>query len=297
MDKMHPTVLLAHLRARRPSVLPEGELTVQPIQESAFRVSVGGQSFFVKWIAASNARGQNELRIGRSFARLKAIPAPRLLFEVPLADGVIAGWEWAAGADLRAQHRHRLPEAFACLGRLHKALRSHSEVMAPLGSARYPTLRAMLAAETYRLTAPLELPVQARCLAILARLEAGYPTLIHGDMHPGNILVEGERVWIVDWAYACNSLNLFDLDYIQTLFLPAPGPDWSVIGPEEAGPVLEAYYQAAGLEGVDIYRTHQAVMVWNLLRAHENALLNGYRAAAQQTRRQLYTLLGQVAHG
>ena len=289
---MDATELLNLLIAHPPVGLPGGDLAARVIQENVFQVRVGGRDFFVKWIASGNAHGQNELRIGRAFARLKSIPAPRMLFEQAVVGGVIAGWEWIQGRDLRERNREHLPQAFACLGEMHRQMRNSSEITAPLGSARYATVREMLAAETHRLAAPFEAPIQARCLAIVARLDVGYPTLIHGDMHPGNILLEGEHVWIVDWSYACNSLNLFDLDYILSMPLAETGPAWTVIRPEEAGLVLEAYFRAAGMEKVDIARVHQAVMVWNLLRNYENAILNGYRAEAQLTREQLVNLLG-----
>ena len=288
---MDISALLAQLSAHPPDGMPREGLAARLIQENVFQARAGGQDFFVKWIAAGNAHGQNELRIGRAFARLKTIPAPRMIFEQAVEGGVIAGWEWIQGHDLRQQDRQRLPQAFARLGQIHRQMRNANEVTAPLGSARYATIREMLAAEIYRLTAPFEAPVQTRCQAIIARLEAGYPTLIHGDMHPGNLLLQGERVWIVDWSYACNSLNLFDLDYILSAPLAGTGPAWSLIRGEEAGPVLAAYFQAAGMENVDIPRMHLAVMVWNLLRTHENAMLNGYRAEAQQVREQLLNLL------
>jgi thiamine kinase-like enzyme len=132
-----------------------------------------------------------------------------------------------------------------------------------------------------------------RCTEVIARLEAGFATLIHGDMHPGNVIATPEKIWLVDWSYACNSLNLFDLDYVQSFPIESSGPAWAQIYPEEARMVLPAYFKAAGLEGLDITRIHQAVMVWSLLRSIENAVKNGYRSEALKERQQL---MGLLAH-
>ncbi len=48
-------------------------------------------------------------------------------------------------------------------------------------------------------------------LAALAALPPGGATLCHGDLHPHNLVVEGERAWLLDWEYAHVSQPLWDL--------------------------------------------------------------------------------------
>lgn len=261
------------------------------VQENVFQVCSGRQTYLVKWIVSSSARGQNELRIGRLFRRFKVVPAPRLLLEVRFDQGMIAGWEWVEGHDLRESGREYLIDAFSRLGELHLQLRNTAEIVSPLGGGPFGSVSELLAAEAYRLCAPFDAATRDRCTRLISRLEAGYPTLIHGDMHPGNIMVARQQVWLIDWSYACNSLNLFDLDYIASSSLPADGPAWSQITPQEAVLVLPAYFQAAGLGQSNYYETHHAVMVWNLLRTYENSVNNGYRAELPLIRERLQTLL------
>jgi Ser/Thr protein kinase RdoA (MazF antagonist) len=255
---------------------------------------VGRRSFFIKWITNQDAHGQNELRTARVFPQWANVPAPRLLFEKKVKGGVLAGWEWIEGHDLRARDRDRLPEVFARLGEHHLAMRNEGRLASPLNQMRFNRVGELLDSETDRLTAPFDPEIRARCRAVIARLEDGYPTLIHGDMHPGNILLSGEQIYFVDWSYACNSLNLLDLDYIHSLPVQSSDPSWAVINPAEAALALPAYFRAAGLAHLDPFKTHQAVMVWNLLRTYENGVKNGYRAEVITTREQLFDLLGRV---
>jgi hypothetical protein len=288
---MDVAALRNQLNNQRPVQLPDGEITARELQENVFRVRVGRHLFLVKWIAIENLRGQNELRIGRLFVRFHVVPAPRLLFETNVDLGVIAGWEWIEGHDLREQKRENQIDAFTRLGEFHRALRNSGEVVAPPNGGKYACVKEMLAAETYRLCSPFEQGIRERCVEIIRRLEVGYPTMIHGDMHPGNIIATEKQIWFVDWSYACNSLNLFDLDYVQSYALPPTGPAWSQITPQEAVMVLPAYFQAAGMEDVNYFQVHHAVMVWGLLRTYDNSVINGYRAELGLIRSQLQELL------
>jgi len=152
----------------------------------------------------------------------------------------------------------------------------------------------MLVSESDRLTAHFDENIRVRCGEIISRLAAGYPTLIHGDVHPGNFLLSDRQIYLVDWSYACNSLNLLDLDYIHSLTIQVGNLPWTIIQPTEAAMVLPAYFRAAGLGHLDPFLTHQAVMVWNLLRNHENFVQNGYRAEAVNVREQLFDLLARI---
>jgi hypothetical protein len=288
---MDTVALLHHFIQQRPPQFPAGEVVVREMQENVFQVKVGRHPFLVKWIGTDSSRGQNELRIGRLFGRFAVVPAPRLLFETALDHGVIGGWEWIEGHDLREEGRENLIEAFTRLGEFHAALRNNGEVFSPPNGGKFAGVKEMLAAETHRLCTPFDQGIRERCVDIVSKLEVGYPTMIHGDMHPGNIIATEKKIWFVDWSYACNSLNLFDLDYIQSYALPPTGPAWSQITPQEAVMVLPAYFQAAGLEDINYFQVHHAVMVWALLRTYDNSVINGYRAELGIIRSQLHELL------
>ncbi len=90
--------------------------------------------------------------------------------------------------------------------------------------------------------------VKAKCREMWRTLAAGYPTLIHGDLHPGNLRLTTRGLFFVDWGYARQTLNFFDLDYVR--LLPMPGETeqpWWLITPDEATAVLPAYFAACGL--------------------------------------------------
>ena len=281
------------LRTALTDVLPGGDLLMHVVQKDIIRVESGGQAYLVKWISAHDGAGQNELRVGRLFRKQALLPVPQLVFEKPVEGGVIAGWEWAEGLDLRTHRRDRLPEVFGWLGQLHRAMRNQGQVAAPMSSRTYATVRELVEAESVRLTALVEPAVRGICAEWLSRLEIGYSTLIHGDMHPGNVILGDDRVWFVDWGYARNSLNLFDLDYIHSVSMPGSQQFWAIIHPHEAMSVLDAYFDAAGIPCDDVLAIHRAVMVWNLLRSLESGLENGNATEAARARRQLAHLLSK----
>jgi aminoglycoside phosphotransferase (APT) family kinase protein len=43
-------------------------------------------------------------------------------------------------------------------------------------------------------------PVKEKLLALLRGMDTGKSKLCHGDMHPGNILFDGETHWMIDWS-------------------------------------------------------------------------------------------------
>jgi aminoglycoside phosphotransferase (APT) family kinase protein len=56
-----------------------------------------------------------------------------------------------------------------------------------------------------------------RNLAALAELEAGWAqavagnSLVHADLRADNLLIDGDRIWLLDWPWACRAQPWFDL--------------------------------------------------------------------------------------
>jgi hypothetical protein len=245
---------------------------LEPLQENVYCLRSAIQRLFLKWIAADDRYGQNEIHINRQFASTPGFPGPRLLFTVPMGQATLAAWAWAAGDDLRRHQREALPRAFAALGRFHAQQRNTEPVSSPTTHHSYPTVQAMLEDELATLTIGLERAVVAQCKEAFDRLAAGYVTCIHGDLHPGNIRVAADQLQLVDWGYALNSLNLFDLAYVQRhpgLALDATA--WWQIGPSEADAVLAAYFATCGMDPVAWEPLHWAVEVWSTLYGYHNA--------------------------
>ena len=248
---------------------------LESLQEGVFHLHTD-PPYFLKWIPEDDHRGNNELRVNQVVLSKANIPVPRLIFMIKLAGATLAGWEWLEGTDLRYRHREWLPQAFAALAGFHAEQRHAGRVESLITHCVFDTVRQLLESELAFLCAGLEEAVRQKAVEAFNLLEAGYPTRVHGDAHPGNIHLTGAGLTFVDWGYSASSLNLFDLGYIQTIHLPPHGEaDWWCITPDEARPVLNSYYKACGIKNPDIDRLQWAVMFWSLLWERYNCLKQG----------------------
>jgi Ser/Thr protein kinase RdoA (MazF antagonist) len=244
---------------------PAGEWSAEALGENAYRIQQNGKAFFAKWIACDDPRGQNELEVNRTVLAATSLPVPKLLRILPAGPDRLAVWEWVEGDDLRSAQREFLPEAFRRLGEFHASRRGRGPVSSPVTSQTYETVEAFLEGETRALCMDLSPAQHEACARILQRLSCGYATMIHGDMHPGNLRLASSGPVFLDWGYARWSINLLDLDYIRSFPIRPPETDWWIIQPEEAGDVLAAYFSACGMLDAEIMKTHFAIMVWAAL--------------------------------
>lgn len=124
------------------------------------------------------------------------------------------------GADMLSllqQRPWRLPGLARTLAGAHLAVNA---VRAP---ADLPELREVLAARIGAAVMPPHLRDHA--LRTLDGLPDG-DRLCHGDYHPGNVLVDGDRVAVIDWSNATRGVP--EADHARTLLLlrwadPLPG--------------------------------------------------------------------------
>ena len=244
---------------------PAGEWSAKALGENTYLIQQNEQVFFAKWIAGNDRRGQNEIEINRMVLGVTSLPVPKLLRVLPAGADRLAVWEWVEGDDLRSKHRERLPEAFRRLGEFHAARRGKGPISSPITGQTYETVEAFLEGETRALCMDLSPAQQEACACRLQRLSCGYPTLIHGDMHPGNVRLGSSGLMFLDWGYARRSINLFDLDYVRSIPIRPPETDWWIIQPEEAEGVLAAYFSTCGLPDAETGEIHFAVMVWAAL--------------------------------
>ncbi len=263
----------------------EGEWAFEKLAENVYRLEQGGRRFFAKWIADDDERGRNELEINRTVLSRADLPTPALLHVVPAGPGRLALWEWVDGEDLRQEGRDLLPQAFRLLGHFHAAQRHIGPLSSPVTGQVYASVADLLRGEAETLGSLLPPSFRRPCADLLMRLTCGYPTLIHGDMHPGNLRRAADGLRFVDWGYARRSLNLFDLDYIRSLDLGEPAAEWWLIRPDEARQVLPGYFEAAGLSACDCWAVHRSVMLWSAMWAHFN-LARAHDVAGQKTCRQ-----------
>ncbi len=264
----------AALRSSEEARARLGDFLVEPLQDRVYGLMTDlGKRFFVKVIPEDDKRGNNELHVNQTILSASELPAPQLLFSVKIPGATAACWEWSSGVDLRHRHRELLPEVFARLGQFHRTRKNNGRVCSPTTYIEYDSIPAFLAGEVEILGAFLGQEEQHRCADALSRLEAGFVTTIHGDMHPGNVRLAEDGFQVVDWEFSTNSLNLLDLDYLHSLpgLETEPGDEWWNILPEESEKILPAYFEACGMGDANWRLLHLAVMVWAALRSRYNA--------------------------
>jgi len=288
--------IIKALKTKRPEFAKIDEHELELVQERAYRLHTT-PPYFIKWISDDDSLGKNEIRVNQTILQKASIPTPRLIFTIKVAGASIAVWEWLDGVDLRHQQRDWLPRAFAQLGYFHAQQRHNNPVCSLVTHRSYDTIRELLKAELDFLCTYHDSSIRDKAAGVFSRLELGYPTTIHGDLHPGNIRLTKKGLRFVDWGYCTSSLGLFDLGYIQTShFDSTEGSDWWCITPEEANSVLPAYYEACGLSGYDYHLIHQAVMLWSQLWAYYNSIKNDNKTGTEICRGYIDLLIANVKH-
>jgi Ser/Thr protein kinase RdoA (MazF antagonist) len=146
--------------------------------------------------------------------------APRLIDVVEQDGRTGLVLERLDGRDLLAllqRHPSRVLHWARTLAETHRAVHA---VAAPAG---LPDLRQVLATRIGR--AALPSPLRAFALQVLDGLPDG-DRLLHGDYHPGNVLVAEDRVRVIDWVNAARGAP--EADHARTLLLLR----WSDLPPD-----------------------------------------------------------------
>jgi aminoglycoside phosphotransferase (APT) family kinase protein len=201
--------------------------------------------------AARHAQAEREAAI-HGFVHERGFPVPRVLAVVPPAIQVM---ERVPGDDMLTLIKRRIWRAgrhLDRLGRLYAELHAVPTAGWPLPTS--PTELADRRLSLVRRSGDPELhDALARLEHLLPSLAVDDPVVCHGDLHPLNVLVAGERYSVVDWTDACLGDPHGDLARIVALLdetpLGAPGlaaPVLRVVGPRLSERVLRAYEAAAG---------------------------------------------------
>lgn len=109
--------------------------------------------------------------------------------------------EYIEGKPLVAMYEGRGEEMLAQAQRVMVELQCRMNAVDAGGCTFLPPLTDMYAHE---ITATPYLTDQQKqaLLALMSRLDTGKTNLCHGDIHPHNILYNGEKSWIIDWEDA-----------------------------------------------------------------------------------------------
>lgn len=261
------------------------------VQENIFRMKSGNRSFFIKLIPNDDIYGRNEIRVNQEVLAKANIPVPCLVCVSGSEKTLLACWEELEGFDLRNRNRELLPNAFSIIGNFHALQRHTQAVYSPTTHQPFASISEMLEAEADFLCSFINNIPKRKVGSIFSLLEVGYPTFIHGDLHPGNIFYTNSGLQFVDWGYGISSLNLFDLVYIQSMSLQDSETPWWVIVPSEAGKILPDYFEACGLGGLNYMEIHKAVMLWSELGSHYNSIKNNNQTGTEVCRKNIDLLL------
>lgn len=288
--KLESNILRA-LREQKPEFANINEKYLEQVQEHAYHLHAT-HPLFVKWFSKDDTLGKNEIRVNQRVLQKHEDLAPRLIQIIQLEDGVIGCWEWLTGSDLRYKYRNYLPKAFAKLGNFHKAHRHDQVIYSLITQQAYNTSKELLEAEYKFLCSYHEDEIAKKAKPIFSKLETGFPTNVHGDLHPGNIKLSNGELKFIDWGYSKSSINLFDLSYVETIHCEdSNANEWWVIAPKEAQEVLSAYFGAIGMPVEKIDQIHRAVMLWTKLWAYYNCVRYKNQAEAERCKRNINCIL------
>lgn len=152
-----------------------------------------------------------------ALTRSLAARYPRLVPEV-LAVDVPRGWvlmRELRGTQIGDDDTERWSDALQVIARIHRdwshrydellVLGAQDRTLARLASEIRPAFEAVEIASEDEMASALERRCEELALGPLPQ------TLVHGDFHPWNVMVDGEDLRIFDWSDACISYPLFDL--------------------------------------------------------------------------------------
>lgn len=160
---------------------------------------------------------ERELRNARMAVALH-IPTPRCYGLVTVQDRAGILYERAAGESLlnRLMRTGDVAGCASTLARLHRQLLTQTLPEDALD------VREFLRHEIER-NGKLPVEEKSRTLAQLAALPGGN-ALCHGDFHPDNVLMDGERATVLDWMNLCRGDPISDVAQTWHLLARSPLP-------------------------------------------------------------------------
>ena len=264
---------LRHLLVSRGVISGTAELT--RITESTFRADdpASGQRLAVKTVRRCAGRGVRGIEEAKRLigTELKLVQPVKDLIYVD--DDVIALLDWIDGRSLKSESRSMLPAFFTDLRSWHESNRGAGAIYSPHASLEYESVLDFIESEvTHHLNNAGAPGLREVCIRQLSGLRRGFTTVLHGDVHPGNIVVERDRFVLLDPEYVHRGVNLLDLDYIEYFATgTATKPWWAIT--RWARECVGAYFSGDSFGPVEIGKTMHSVQLLSSLRSITNSLV------------------------
>jgi hypothetical protein len=186
---------------------------------------------------------------------------------------VIAVLDWIDGDSLKEANLDLLPNFFSLLSDWHKKNINTDAIYSPYTDEEYESVDVFIEAEVIFHLNNAGLSTLARkCIALLSALNYGYSTILHGDIHPGNIQFDGSRFMLLDPEYVHCGINVLDLDYVNFDASPAKESPWWEIT-LRATECLYAYFADDTDSKDHIGEIMKSVKIINSLRSISNSLI------------------------
>ena len=191
--------------------------SVAELGPNAWRAQTASGQVVIRFV------GQEYLRASRAINTMLEQPTSRFDLLQPMRKcfpcegGVVAVFDWISGTTLRQTRRRELPLFFTRLAHWHSSNKGVLPMYSRYTGEEHVSLDDLLTAE-------LLIHLDFLCLADLGKacrdmlwpLATGFPTYIHGDVHPGNVVRQpGGEYILVDPEYLHVGCNYFDLDYVD----------------------------------------------------------------------------------
>jgi thiamine kinase len=190
--------------------------------------------------------------------------APAIVYAAPEAEGLLImeyrdGSVWSPVEFGNRQALGRLGERLAALHRLQAPMVAAFDPWA-IAQAYVQSIEALPDAAQRATDRASVLSQLEHCCAVLLQLGTGTQGIVHGDLAAGNLL-QGDRLWLLDWEYAQRGHPTLDLACVFAYY-----PQAAAHGREFAAAAgLEAMADGELLQaGVYVYRA--LTWLWHLAR-------------------------------
>jgi hypothetical protein len=266
-----PSVFNAGDLIRR-SGLVSPRARVERVGSRSYRVGQDDLHFLAKVIEAEDETAIHALSLAEADSHRTESLLQKVLAIRSFETHVIALLEWIDGVTVKQGSREDLPRFFAKLGAWHRGNQTDEPVASPYTGRRYDDIGAYLAETAACQLERMDLTSQIdTCRSYLSPLTNGFKTLVHGDVHPGNILQAGNRYVLLDPELVHIDICFLDLDYLNPDPTNIESREWWWIG-DEAVECVRAYLRSTGIPNQRAFAVVRAVHILTLMRSYTNAL-------------------------